>query len=174
MVMRKPTRNLAVVTAVLLAAIVLSGPARADPNDEGERGDGPGRRRPPTADPAGAALYRKECGACHLAFPPRMLSAEGWTRILAGLDRHFGQNAELDLPTRELLASHLVAGAGRPDRGGGDPTRITDAPWFRDEHAEARRAATRPSIRTLANCAACHPGAEAGDFDEHRTKVPAN
>jgi cytochrome c553 len=132
------------------------------------------RATPARPDPAATALYRKECGSCHLAFPPRMLAAEGWRRILGGLERHFGQNAELDAPTRNLLAAHLVAGAGEPGDAGSASNRITETPWFRDEHEKAARAVSLPSVRTLANCAACHPGAEAGDFDEHRAKIPRN
>jgi cytochrome c553 len=163
---------LTVAAAAAVTVLGLAGTARATPVPGEEQESHGSRQKQGSVDPSAAALYRKECGSCHLAFPPRMLAAEGWRRILGGLERHFGQNAELDAPTRNLLAAHLVAGAGEPGEAGGDSTRITETPWFRDEHEKAARAVSRPSIRTLANCAACHPGAEAGDFDEHRARIP--
>ncbi len=121
------------------------------------------------ADPA----YLKECGACHLAFPPAMLPAASWRRMLGELDRHFGQDAALDEATRSRLEGWLVAQAGRPlDEGGGAPQRITRLAWFAHEHREASGAAARPSVRTLANCGACHGGAAQWDFDEDRVRIP--
>jgi hypothetical protein len=76
---------------------------------------------------------------------------------------------------REALERWLVANAGRERRGQGEPPlRITELPWFVDEHEEVPQGAVaRPSIRTMANCAACHPGAGSWDFDEDRAKIPA-
>jgi hypothetical protein len=132
------------------------------------------------------ALYRKECGACHVAYPPGYLSAASHRRVLAGLERHFGQNAELDPAVRERLEAWLVGNAadGRGERrsrevvgaapGGGAPLRITEGAWFRREHREVSPGVlARPAIRTFANCGACHPGAERWDFDDDRVKIPA-
>ncbi len=119
-------------------------------------------------------LYAKECGSCHLAYPPRMLPAESWRKLLAGLDRHFGQNAELEPEERAQLEGWLVENAGRTPRTGDPaPLRITERTWFRKEHRKAAaRAAGRASVRSMANCAACHPGAERWDFEEDRVKIP--
>ena len=40
--------------------------------------------------------WKTECGSCHLAYPPELLPASSWRRIMAGLDRHFGADASLD------------------------------------------------------------------------------
>jgi hypothetical protein len=95
---------------------------------------------------------------------------------MTGLDRHFGQNAELEPEVRATVERWLVASAGADAGGAGTspPLRITTLPWFRHEHDEVpARAVARPSIRSMANCAACHPGAESWDFDEDRAKIPA-
>lgn len=185
--------------AVLAAALTLGGAALAAASDhsgrrsgheeghdgehddarEGARegGDGPGggegRAAAPAGDPAAQALYAKECGSCHLAYPPSFLPAASHRRILAGLERHFGQNAELDPAARARLEGWLVAnaagGRGAPD----GPLRITALPWFRREHRKIDAAvAARPAIRSMANCAACHATAARWDFDEDRVKIP--
>ena len=53
------------------------------------------------AEGAGTAVpvlprYQQECAACHIAYPPRMLPAESWRRVLNGLPNHFGTDASLD------------------------------------------------------------------------------
>jgi hypothetical protein len=169
------TRPLALAAAALAATLAFASAAAGDhdrhrgrehEHDRGDGSHGAGRGGLPP-DPA----YAKECGSCHLAYPPRLLPAASWRKILAGLDRHFGQDAELEPEARDALERWIVAAAGRD--GGEAPLRITDLRWFRREHREVPGgAAARPSIGTMANCAACHPGAESWDFDEDRVRIP--
>jgi hypothetical protein len=89
-----------------------------------------------------------------------------------GLDRHFGTDASLDPGVAAEVASFLERHAGR-DRGGPATTRITETPWFRREHREVPAAVwSRPEVKSPANCAACHPAAERGDYDDDRVRVP--
>jgi hypothetical protein len=100
---------------------------------------------------------------------------------MAGLEHHFGQNAELDPVMRDRIERYLVdnaAGAGsRPSdqgRAGGAPLRITELAWFRKEHREIDPKVTaRAPVRSFSNCAACHAGAASWDFDDDRVKIPA-
>jgi hypothetical protein len=94
---------------------------------------------------------------------------------MAGLDLHFGQNAELEPELRDALERWLVANAGRERPEYAEPPlRITELRWFRHEHDEVPPGAVaRPTVRSMANCAACHRGAESWDFDEDRAKIPA-
>jgi len=171
---------LAVVTATVGLTAATASDRHGEGEEEHERGEERGGRegrergraaaRASAADPGAAALYRKECGACHLAFPPSMLSAESHRRTMAGLDRHFGQNAELDAPVRDRLERWLVENAGD---GGGAGLRITEQARFQREHREVRREVwARLSVGSPANCAACHGGAQDWDFDEDRVKIP--
>jgi len=171
---------LAVVTATVGLTAATASDRHGEGEEEHERGEERGGRegrergraaaRASAADPGAAALYRKECGACHLAFPPSMLSAGSHRRTMAGLDRHFGQNAELDAPVRDRLERWLVENAGD---GGGAGLRITEQARFQREHREVRREVwSRASVRSPANCAACHGGAQDWDFDEDRVKIP--
>jgi len=130
--------------------------------------------------------WQSECGACHVAFPPRLLPAASWTRIMDGLADHFGENAELAPETagriRAYLQSHAASARGqgwRYDENGAAtsteaaPMRITETRWFRHEHDDIRAAVwKREAIGSPANCAACHRGAEQGEFNEHKIKIP--
>jgi hypothetical protein len=139
-------------------------------------------------DAAARALYRKECGACHLDFPPGLLSAASHRRILAGLERHFGQDADLEPAVRDRLETWLVANAADAGSGrrrsretrasaspGDAPLRFTEGAWFRREHRKVGPdVLARPSVRTFVNCGACHSGASAWDFDDDRVTIPAS
>jgi hypothetical protein len=132
--------------------------------------------RPARADgrlpmPANDA-WKTECGACHVPYPPRLLPAPSWRALMSGLDRHFDTDASLEPPVAAEIASFLERHAGR-DRGGPAVIRITETAWFRREHREVPAAVWgRAAVKTSANCPACHPGAERGDFDDDGVRLP--
>lgn len=179
-----------ITIAVAIAALAAAGATAALASERGEREEHRGRRErerraSAPADAGARALYRKECGACHLDFPPSFLPAGSHRRIMAGLERHFGQDAELEPEVRARIERWLVdnaaeAGTSRKSREilgsiqGEPPLRITEVPYFRRKHREVgARVVARPSVRSLANCAACHPGARDWDFDDDGAKIPA-
>jgi len=119
--------------------------------------------------------YQQECAACHIAYPPRMLPAESWQRLLGDLPRHFGTDASLDAQSVRQLSAWLSANAGLGRRTGEAPPedRITRSAWFLREHDEVPASAWKlPAVKSPANCAACHPQADQGDFNEHRVHIP--
>ena len=117
--------------------------------------------------------WKAECGSCHLAYPPQLLPASAWRSIMAGLERHFGADASLEPAAAAEIGAFLEKNAGSGRRADGRTLRITEAAWFRREHDEVPAAAwRRPSIRSAANCAACHRGAEQGDFRERNIRIP--
>jgi mono/diheme cytochrome c family protein len=132
----------------------------------------PGRAAEP-ADPA--RLWQEECGSCHIAYPPQLLTAESWQVLMAGLGKHFGADATLEPAQAKLVAQYLVANSGAPTRRtapNGEP-RITRQPWFDHEHHEVPASVwQRPAVRSRANCSACHPRAEQADFNEHGIRIP--
>ena len=127
---------------------------------------------PANAPPA----FETECGGCHLAFPPALLSGSDWKRVMARLDRHYGDNATLDETTRRQIEDFLARNGGSPRQvgtGAGDPPRLTATGWFRREHHEVPAAAWNDQqIGSPANCAACHTRAVAGSFSEHELSLP--
>ena len=119
--------------------------------------------------------YRQECGSCHVAYPPKLLPAASWQRLLGGLPQHFGSDASLDAATVKQLATWLETHAGAPRGIGSAPAqdRITRTAWFVHEHGEVPATIwKRPAVGSAANCTACHAQADQGDFDEHRVRIP--
>lgn len=119
--------------------------------------------------------YQQECASCHVAYPPGMLPAESWRRLLNGLPRHFGTDASLDAASVQTLSSWLVANAGTYRRVRQSPPedRITRSDWFVRQHDEVSAAAwKRPAVKSAANCSACHGQADQGDFDEDNVRIP--
>jgi mono/diheme cytochrome c family protein len=130
--------------------------------------DLPAPLRPP-------ASYKAECGSCHTAFSPALLSAPDWRRAMDSLGKHFGTDARLDPKTHEAIRRFLERNAGSRARsvGAGDPPRITATTWFMREHREVQaRLWKDPRVKSSANCNACHRGAEAGRFSENELALP--
>lgn len=113
---------------------------------------------PPITD----ASAKKECGACHMAFQPAFLSAEAWTKIIADLSNHFGDNASLPEATRAGIEAYYIANAGRSQAG---LRRISEQSWYLRQHrgvGQARFAA----VKSKANCNACHKQADQGQYED--------
>jgi len=120
--------------------------------------------------------YTQECGACHTAYPPALLPARSWQRLMGGLERHYGSDATLDPRTLAELSGWLQQHAGTARRVAEAPPqdRITRSAWFERKHRAIEPAVwTLPSVRSAAQCAACHGGAEQGRFDDDELITPA-
>jgi len=118
--------------------------------------------------------WKTECGSCHVAYPPNLLPAPAWRRMMAGLDKHFGTDASIDARSAAEIGAFLENNAGQGKRGSDSGTlRISETPWFRRKHDEVAASTWKNSkVQTAANCTACHAGAERGDFDEHAVRIP--
>ncbi|MBL0089510.1 MAG: diheme cytochrome c [Ideonella sp.] len=121
-------------------------------------------------------MYQQECASCHIAFAPGMLPAASWQRLMANLPKHFGSDASLDAATTKALTTWLNANAGTYKRVAADPPpadRISRSTWFTRKHVEVEAAVwKRATIQSATNCAACHPQAAMGDFNEHSIRIP--
>ena len=120
--------------------------------------------------------YAEECGACHLAYPPGLLSRADTAQLFDGLADHFGDNASLDPQLSAELRAFALANAGWNDAATaarGDAPRITTTPWFMREHDElpARLVTANPEVGSFGNCAACHTRAADGSFRERDIRI---
>lgn len=125
--------------------------------------------------PGTPASYKAECGSCHLAYPPALLSAPDWQRILAGLDHHFGSDAAVDPKVAREIGAFLDRHAGNAGRlgGAGDPPRISQTNRFVREHRKVPAMFWRdPRVKSAANCESCHRGAADGRYSEHDIAIP--
>ena len=132
------------------------------------------------------ALYKAECGGCHMAYPPAMLPAASWRAMMGNLEDHFGDNAELDVATATQVAGYLdryAAGRGRGEYGERSwratqdrtpPLRITQTDYFIGQHHEIpdKMVTGNPQVGSFSRCETCHLGADQGDFDEHGVRIP--
>jgi hypothetical protein len=133
---------------------------------------GGGRAMPAVVPP----VYTAECAACHTGYPPGMLPARSWQRIMTGLDKHYGTDASLDAATVQQISGWLLANAGTYKRVAEAPPedRITRSTWFVREHDEVASSVWKlASVKSAANCTACHTGADQGDYSERTLQAPA-
>lgn len=145
-----------------------------------------GASRGPDVAPVSDARYAKECGSCHMAYPPGLLPARSWQKLMGGLGDHFGDNAELPAEDAAAITAYLAGNAA--DRSshprsrriaasltaGETPLRITQLPYIAAAHRElpVRLVTGNPKVRNLSQCAACHRNAEAGSFREGEINIP--
>lgn len=125
--------------------------------------------------PVAPAVYAQECGSCHLAFGAHLLPKTSWSRILQNLERHYGSDASLDAATQKQIHDWLQAQGGQGKRAREAPPddRITQAAWFERKHRSISAATfKRASIKSPVNCAACHPDAANGDFEDDAVRIP--
>ena len=125
------------------------------------------------------ALYQEECASCHMAYPPQMLDAKSWRELMKGLPKHFGTDASLDEKRRLTIADFLEQHAGgrktgvTADAQGKPLLRISETAYFVRKHREvAQTTFQRASIKSAANCTACHAGAADGNYSEHAVRIP--
>ena len=135
-----------------------------------------GENRGKSAQPAQInAKFQQECTACHIAYAPGLLPAESWRKMMAGLDKHFGSDASLDASDNKEITAYLVKNASNRWSAQTAPLRISETAWFKrkhDAHEINPAVWKRASVKSPANCAACHPKAERGDFNEHDIAIP--
>ena len=178
-------KKLIAALAAALVALGASGLAWSE-HDDGD-GDRNGRYEGKGGGLAAVTndRYRTECGGCHLAYPPGLMPAAAWGQVMGSLNNHFGDDASLAPAVVDELLAYLQGnapdgkGRGRssaftaPLVKGGEPPRITETTYFQRKHDEvpARYVKGNPKVGSFSNCAACHPGADKGNFDEHQVNI---
>ena len=128
---------------------------------------------PPVMD----AKTRGYCGSCHMAYQPSMLPARSWHLIMDGLDDHFDEKVVLKPGLIKSITRYHVINAGDSDMSGKagkvalaglrpnkNPLRITDTPYFKQEHNFLENRILDEWVGSAANCPVCHVGAWAGDY----------
>lgn len=129
------------------------------------------------------ATVQDECSACHMAYHPSLLPAASWRALMAGLGDHFGEDARLDPATAARIEAWLTAHAAetadtlpahvfrRTETAA--PVALTRTAFWQSWHASLPEAVfARRSVRSRANCAACHADAETGLFSAFSIAIP--
>jgi mono/diheme cytochrome c family protein len=161
---------------VLMCVLLLLPVVAMAEEEENEKGESGGKSLALALKPAQVnATWQQECSSCHIAFSPGLLPAESWRRVMAGLAKHFGADASLTPAESKGITDFLVRNATDRWSGGATPLRITETSGFLREHRGDEIPAgafKRASVKSAANCGACHAGAAKGDFSERGVKVP--
>lgn len=119
--------------------------------------------------------YSSECSSCHTAYVPALLPAKSWSAIMTSLDKHYGSDASIDPKSVAEISAWLQRNAASSRKFSIPPpdNRITRSDWFTRQHNEIRKDVwQRASIKSRANCSACHQQAARGDFDEDNVRIP--
>jgi hypothetical protein len=120
-------------------------------------------------------LTKKECGACHMAFPAGFLPKRSWEALMGNLKDHFGEDASLSAESAAAIKDYLLANAAdasgkargfaRGLAADQTPLRITELPRFKREHGNFSEA-TMKKVGSMSNCTGCHRGADQGYYDD--------
>lgn len=186
--MNKTLIAVAATAVIVLLAVGL----QADEHERQEHGyeeheEGRTSASAPLRDP-GYSQYRSECGDCHLAYAPALLPKASWERVMANLEDHFGDNAELDPTVNREISTYLVRHAAGRSRGEyaertwrstqnrTPPLRITETDYFRGQHHEipSSMVAKNPDVGSFSRCETCHGRADRGIFEEHEVRIPGH
>jgi len=183
--MKKKTWVIVSVLGILLGLLGVSGLVVSDDDDEHE-GRSLWRQSQLDVAPVENAFYNEECGSCHFPYQPGFLPTRSWQRMIAGLEDHFGENAELDAVDAQQLKVYLMENAADTSnykRSQGImrslskkdiPLRISTTRYFKRKHHELpeRMVKNNPKVRSFSNCELCHAQAAQGSYNEHQVKVP--
>lgn len=170
--MKKWMQFLVLVTSVSSTSALLA---------SGGMGEGGNSKLPVVSN----TQWKTECGSCHMLYHPGLLPERSWNKMMAGLDKHFGENASLDTATRDEINRFLTLnsadkqGNRRSSRfnqsipANATPLRVSETRYFTSKHDEVSASTfKRKSIGSASNCVACHKSAEKGDFSESQVKIP--
>ncbi len=134
--------------------------------------------------PVTDTTYKFTCGGCHFPYPPELLPAASWGKIINQVDQHFGEQVPIDPSAKGVISKYLAEnGADRSSAKkarkiviclkGRSPLRITEIPYIQKKHRGIKpEVLNRKTIGSLSNCIACHKTAEQGNFDEDYVTIP--
>lgn len=175
--------NYLLITIFTLLLALTWGLSFGDDDDDGEHSFW---KRKPGVAPVTSSLYREECGSCHFAYQPGLLPEQSWIKVMAGLDDHFGDNAELNSDVHQQVLAYLASNSAdkanerrsrkilRSISLASAPLRITETPYIKHEHDEipGRYISGNDKVASLSNCDACHQKAALGSFSEREIDIP--
>jgi len=107
----------------------------------------------------------KECGDCHMAFPPETMTKAVWRDVMAKLSDHYGEDASLDATTtKHILAYHEAHASDVSESRAAMKwtaetafNRITEGPRFKDKHSGCSQDVwNNAQVKSKSNCEACH------------------
>ena len=132
--------------------------------------------------------YQDECGECHFAYQPGLLTTKSWEKLLTAdaLKDHFGDNAEIDKDTLKIIHAYALDNAAdksyykraRKIAATTDaataPLRITALRYIERKHKgiPEKMVKGNTGVKSLSYCDKCHTQADQGVYDEDTVSIP--
>ncbi len=130
-------------------------------------------------------VWQEECGECHLAFHPTLLPERSWRLMMQQQENHFGEDLGYDKETIDEILSFLVTNAAETGLTEAaheintsipltvSPLRLTETMFWKKKHDEiSKKYWDSETIKSKANCAACHLDAKTGWFEDSNMRLP--
>ena len=141
--------------------------------------------RPALGVPAGQLdpTYAKECGSCHMAYPPSLAPSPVWVAIMDSLPDHFGEDASLEPGLISRIRAYLTTNAAEKwdtraahelqRSNPQDPLRLTATPfWIRTHRGIPESVFKSRAVGAKGACEKCHSDASMGRFDPQDIHIP--
>lgn len=127
--------------------------------------------------------YVKECGSCHMAYPPSLAPSSRWIAIMDSLPDHFGEDASLEPELMSQIRAYLtINSAEKWDTRAAhelalanpsDPLRLTATPYWARTHRRIPETVFKSrAVGAKGACNACHSDASTGRFDPQNINIP--
>ena len=117
--------------------------------------------------------FAKECGSCHIIYPPFLLPQKPWEIMMSNLENHFGDDASIDDETNRNILEFLVKNAAQNtdnkiafnilQNTQDNEISITKYKYWIDSHKNINEKVFKyVDIKSKSNCGACHKNIENG------------
>ena len=122
--------------------------------------------------------YTQQCNVCHFAYPPGLLPAGSWKKLLDDMPQHFTGQVMINVDTQNEISQWLQANAGSFPPVAEEPpqNRITQSVWWKKIHLNNSKLPAavwkKPSVAKGSSCVACHQSAAKGEYNAKTVQVP--
>ncbi|MBN2895107.1 MAG: cytochrome b/b6 domain-containing protein [Campylobacterales bacterium] len=132
-------------------------------------------------------VYATDCGTCHKPYPAYLFPQKSWERLMNDLHEHFNERIteqNISIPARASIQQYLFEHSAEHSTreaavkmlasiGDAAPISSSKVLYWRETHAQIDPSVyKRPSIKSRANCAACHIDFEFGVLDDTKIVIP--
>ena len=141
--------------------------------------------RPALGVPVGPLdpIYARECGSCHMAYPPSLAPGPRWIAIMDGLSNHCGEDASIDPGLASRIRAYLTMNAAEKwdtraahelqGSNPQDPLRLTATPFWIGMHRGIPESVFKSrAVGAKGACEKCHSDASTGRFDPQDIHIP--
>ncbi|MEA2050251.1 MAG: cytochrome b/b6 domain-containing protein [Campylobacterota bacterium] len=126
-------------------------------------------------------IFYDNCSECHKIYPTYMLPEKSWTRIMDGLDNHFGEeisDQNISKNDQTIIRKYLLENSAQSSKreaavkimkydGNSRPLAITKTKYWRQTHKNIpNHIYNQKNIKDKSNCFACHKNLDKGMIED--------